>query len=146
MFRSSSRSANHQNIFYNRKISRVFDLKGSLRGRFAAQVQSSKEDPESETLPLPSDATTGSSRNPSRQSSDVDNSSRNGDKSTAAERSEAEDTTQSGNSKSSPSKTQLDGDFLEFTRGRPMPLADRAKSLFHMSIQNVSASLLPSLA
>jgi 1-phosphatidylinositol-3-phosphate 5-kinase len=32
--------------------------------------------------------------------------------------------------------TQLDGDFLEFTQGRPMPLNDRAKSLFHMSIQN----------
>jgi hypothetical protein len=29
------------NIFYDRKITRVFDLKGSLRGRFAAQIQGS---------------------------------------------------------------------------------------------------------
>ena len=30
----------------------------------------------------------------------------------------------------------LDGDFLEFTSGRPLPLTDRAKAVFHMSILN----------
>lgn len=34
--------------------------------------------------------------------------------------------------------TLLDGDFLEFTNGRPLPLTDRAKALFHMSVLNVS--------
>jgi 1-phosphatidylinositol-3-phosphate 5-kinase len=32
--------------------------------------------------------------------------------------------------------TLLDGDFLEFTNGRPLPLSDRAKAVFHMSILN----------
>ncbi len=36
------------------------------------------------------------------------------------------------------SSTLLDGDFLEFTGGRPLPLTDRAKAAFHMSILNVS--------
>lgn len=35
------------------------------------------------------------------------------------------------------SATLLDGDFLEFTNGRPLPLTDRAKAVFHMSILNV---------
>ncbi|CAB9522040.1 Putative 1-phosphatidylinositol-3-phosphate 5-kinase FAB1C [Seminavis robusta] len=136
--RSMEQVAVMQNIFYDRKISRVFDLKGSLRGRFAAQVQSSKEDARSETPPLPSDTAASASGHPNRHGSDVDSASRSGEKSTVPERSEADDTgtTQASNSKGSSSKTQLDGDFLEFTRGRPMPLADRAKSLFHMSIQN----------
>jgi 1-phosphatidylinositol-3-phosphate 5-kinase len=30
----------------------------------------------------------------------------------------------------------LDGDFLEFTLGRPMPMHDRANAVFHMSILN----------
>lgn len=34
--------------------------------------------------------------------------------------------------------TFLDGDFLEFTGGRPLPLTDRAKATFHFSILNVS--------
>lgn len=40
-----------------------------------------------------------------------------------------------GVSESGPS-TLLDGDFLEFTLGRPMPLTDRAKAVFQMSILN----------
>lgn len=37
------------------------------------------------------------------------------------------------------SATLLDGDFLEFTAGRPMPMNDRSKAVFHMSILNVSS-------
>jgi Phosphatidylinositol-4-phosphate 5-Kinase len=33
-----------QNIFYDRKISQIFDLKGSLRGRFASQKQNRKDE------------------------------------------------------------------------------------------------------
>jgi 1-phosphatidylinositol-3-phosphate 5-kinase len=40
-----------------------------------------------------------------------------------------------GSSKKGPG-TLLDGDFLEFTAGRPMPMHDRAKAVFHMSILN----------
>jgi hypothetical protein len=42
------------------------------------------------------------------------------------------------NSKGQTTGTLLDGDFLEFTVGRPMPMNDRAKAVFHMSILNVS--------
>jgi hypothetical protein len=41
---SKSQVAIMQNIFYSKKISKIFDLKGSLRGRFAAQIQRSKGD------------------------------------------------------------------------------------------------------
>jgi 1-phosphatidylinositol-3-phosphate 5-kinase len=46
---------------------------------------------------------------------------------------------QGGGGNSSKNKgpgTLLDGDFLEFTAGRPMPMHDRAKAVFHMSILN----------
>mmetsp|Transcript_30995 Transcript_30995/g.29826 ORF Transcript_30995/g.29826 Transcript_30995/m.29826 type:complete len:175 (-) Transcript_30995:106-630(-) len=39
-------------------------------------------------------------------------------------------------SKEPSSFTLLDGDFLEFTTGRPLPLNDRAKAVLHMSILN----------
>eukprot|EP00536_Pseudo-nitzschia_multiseries_P017405 jgi/Psemu1/248128/estExt_Genewise1.C_15360004 len=74
--RSMEQVAVMQNIFYNKKISKTFDLKGSLRGRSAK-----KEGP---YVP----------------------------------------------------RTLLDGDFLETTFGRPMPMHDRAKEIFHMSILN----------
>ena len=38
--------------------------------------------------------------------------------------------------------TYLDGDFLEFTGGRPLPLTDRARAAFHMSILNVSIAFM----
>jgi len=41
----------------------------------------------------------------------------------------------------SSSGTLLDGDFLEFTNGRPPPLTDRAKAVFHMSVLNVSKAV-----
>jgi hypothetical protein len=139
--RSMDQVAVMQNIFYNRKISRVFDLKGSLRGRFAAQVQSSKEESRPETPPLPTEPPT-SGRRSNKSSSDADDGVRQGDKASAGSDRGDTDDTQSSSSKGTSSGTQLDGDFLEFTRGRPMPLNDRAKSLFHMSIQNVSPDAL----
>lgn len=120
-----------QNIFYKRKISRVFDLKGSLRGRFAAQVQSSKDESRSGS-PVPE---AGGSANYSRSSSDADQGGRGDSKVSSGSELDADDN-QSRNSKATIGGTQLDGDFLEFTQGRPMPLSDRAKALFHMSIQN----------
>ncbi len=46
-----------------------------------------------------------------------------------------------GNSLDVKLTTFLDGDFLEFTGGRPLPLTDKAKSSFHMSILNDSLFL-----
>jgi len=45
-----------------------------------------------------------------------------------------------GRARGRSSGTLLDGDFQEFTLGRPMPMNDRAKALFHMSILNVSCA------
>ena len=116
-----------QNIFYNRKISRVFDLKGSLRGRFAAQMQNNKDESQPDT---PSAAGSDTYANNAKKLISVD-----------------ETTSETGQGKESPVDdeanqeekglpTLLDGDFLEWTRGRPMPLTDRAKAVFQMSILN----------
>lgn len=116
-----------QNIFYNRKITKVFDLKGSLRGRFARNVHSSKED---------GAADTSSEANKSKKrSTDTDEDNGRG-KDTSGD-----DTEEDGAEAPSivPEKgptTLLDGDFLEFTNGRPMPMTDRGNAVFQMSILN----------
>ena len=121
-----------QNIFYNRKITKTFDLKGSLRGRFAAQVQSAKDDGTPDT-PLGSESSSGHRK----RGSDVGIETafpRFGDGDSEVG-SDGEDGQGAGSS-SQGSGTLLDGDFLDFTMGRPMPLNDRAKAVFHMSILN----------
>lgn len=116
--RSMEQVAVMQNIFYKRRITKIFDLKGSLRGRFAAQ----KEEISLETP----------SRNKKRA-----NGKRSDDRfqteNSSGEGSQGNNATETG------LKTLLDGDFLEFTKGRPMPLTDRAKAVFQMSILNVSS-------
>ena len=112
-----------QNIFYNRKITRVFDLKGSLRGRFTTNAQSAKEGEPPEVpkpgLPLSRHSSGGQSS----ENSIVD---------------EVEESQKRAGTASQPGSTVLlDGDFLELTMGRPMPLTDRAKAVFQMSILNV---------
>jgi hypothetical protein len=103
-------------------------LKGSLRGRFAAQVLSAKDDGQPDT---PSHASETSSNNRKRGSdnSDTDFSRQDGGSEGG---SDAEDARRKGQV----TGTLLDGDFLDFTAGRPMPMNDRAKSVFHMSILN----------
>jgi 1-phosphatidylinositol-3-phosphate 5-kinase len=112
-----------QNIFYGKKISKVFDLKGSLRGRFARHLQGYK-DSEAE-----SDRKTSQFGSDSELSGDEADSKASGD--------DGEDDTDDRESQSE-SHVLLDGDFLEFTNGRPLPLSDRAKAVFHMSVLNVS--------
>jgi hypothetical protein len=119
-----------QNIFYNRKISHTFDLKGSLRGRFAAHMQSRKDD----TTDTPSHASEASSDQRRRNFSGSDRSGRGADRSVASDGKERDG---SSVPESGPA-TLLDGDFLEFTLGRPMPMTDSAKAVFQMSILNVS--------
>lgn len=122
--RSMEQVAVMQNIFYNKKISKTFDLKGSLRGRFAAQIQRAKDDHNSENANFGNDS---SSHRKSRSDygSDPDADSDLSDR----------DEGQATSSKND-AGTLLDGDFLEFTSGRPMPMNDRAKAVFHMSILN----------
>lgn len=115
-----------QNIFYNRKITKIFDLKGSLRGRFAAHVQSSKEEGNRDTPTSERRRDKWQDGSASRQSSA---------NSLVEESTDSAMRKSQGVSESGPS-TLLDGDFLEFTLGRPMPLTDRAKAVFQMSILN----------
>ena len=115
-----------QNIFYNRKITKVFDLKGSLRGRFARNVHSTKEDSAADTS---SEARGAKKRNTDSE----DGNGRNG--STIDDSEENGGEGQSAVPEKGPT-TLLDGDFLEFTNGRPMPMTDRGNAVFQMSILN----------
>jgi 1-phosphatidylinositol-3-phosphate 5-kinase len=119
--RSMEQVAVMQNIFYKRRITRIFDLKGSLRGRFAAH----KEESSSET------PSRSKKRNNANRRSDDRNHNGNV---FGGEMHESKTQFDCG----AGSATLLDGDFLEFTMGRPMPLTDRAKAVFQMSILNVS--------
>jgi hypothetical protein len=123
-----------QNIFYNKKITKIFDLKGSLRGRFAAQIQqSAKDDGHLETPTHGSEAAHAQKKRDSEQGS----ADGEGDSDIGSEKDESN---AGYGSKGQASSTLLDGDFLEFTAGRPMPMNDRAKAVFHMSILNVSST------
>lgn len=125
-----------QNIFYGRKISKIFDLKGSLRGRFTRQGNVDKEkkssSKSSQYRRSKSDATSDSD---SYSSGDEDDDDSVSTSSGGMEKDgKAANDSEKGEKASIP--TLLDGDFLEFTSGRPLPLTDRAKAVFHMSILN----------
>jgi 1-phosphatidylinositol-3-phosphate 5-kinase len=116
-----------QNIFCGKKITKTFDLKGSLKGRFARLLQSvSGKDSalESETR-----------RRRSRSTETASDSEFSGDEYVSSDNEDESPVV-------SVSITLLDGDFLEFTSGRPLPLTDRAKAVFHMSVLNVSGHFL----
>jgi Phosphatidylinositol-4-phosphate 5-Kinase len=165
-----------QNVFYNRKISKIFDLKGSLRGRFAAQLQQAhisvqqgnmkqqtndhaevdrpkwRNDPVSKIITSDKRMNDTDSRNSSSSNSIVEDSITGSIETSllhhprtqkdviTAQPSEKKSTnlgtTGSTADKETQLSTLLDGDFLEFTSGRPMPLTDRAKAVFQMSILN----------
>ena len=129
-----------QNIFFGRHISKIFDLKGSLRGRFTRQGNVDKDKKpgkqSSQYKRSKSDATSDSNSFSSGDEDDDDSLStssggveKDGKVSSDAEKGEKPD-------KGGSIPTLLDGDFLEFTSGRPLPLTDRAKAVFHMSILN----------
>ncbi|GKY91175.1 hypothetical protein MPSEU_000090200 [Mayamaea pseudoterrestris] len=123
-----------QNIFYNRKMSRVFDLKGSLRGRFAAHVHRSKDESSPETPSATgSDAMGGSMVKPNSVDERETNDANDGKEAAAGD--------DEANQGEHGLPTLLDGDYLEWTSGRPMPLTDRAKAVFQMSILNDSLFL-----
>lgn len=110
-------------------MSKVFDLKGSLRGRFAKNLRQNKEKSDSRARSSPAPI-------PKKYASDSDASSdEDADYPASYPGSDDEEVATKGED-SNPSSTLLDGDFLEFTSGRPLPLTDRAKASFHMSILN----------
>jgi len=152
-----------QNMFYGRKITRLFDLKGSLRGRFTHGAQNQPQQGDNSV----------SGKSPSKRTKKKKSRSlrrgESGEDGFEAENDESDDDSDSYYSSSSAesedsdviveeeqqeqpqqqrvvqetSSTQegevstfLDGDFLEFTSGHPLPLNDRAKAVFHMSILN----------
>jgi Phosphatidylinositol-4-phosphate 5-Kinase len=130
-----------QNIFYNRKITKIFDLKGSLRGRFAANTQSAKDDSQPDT---PSMSDNSGGRRKDQWDEGNNNHHRNQQENTTMPDNMSDEsgggaehgssTTEKGGAAGA--GTLLDGDFLEFTQGRPVPLTDRAKAVFQMSILN----------
>jgi len=113
--RSMEQVAVMVNVFYGRKITKIFDLKGSTRNRYvvagggAAGAGGAEEATGGST---PRDGTEGKSFFGEEE----------------GEKSDAE-------------TVLLDENFLEWTAGRPLPLTDRAKALFHMSILNDSLFL-----
>jgi len=166
-----------QNIFYGRKITKTFDLKGSLRGRFAKNLESnnvgvaggnqldSTEDNNESSSSKDSVAHRKNSRSKDQheysdsesdeddEDSSVSTDDSNEEDNASADRSLSPDSATSSQPKLKPSDngdggnkarvkipssetTLLDGDFLEFTAGKPLPLSDRAKAVFHMSILN----------
>lgn len=175
--RSMEQVAVMQNVFYNRKITKIFDLKGSLRGRFAAQLHQahnsiqqgkqptnhnhsgtrSKDTPkERNERNKISNAEKWLNDTDSRQSTSsnsiVDDSvagsietplslhhipsTQKPPPPSVKDSSQSDSKSESNADKETQVSTLLDGDFLDFTSGRPMPLTDRAKAVFQMSILN----------
>lgn len=116
-----------QNIFFGRKISKTFDLKGSLRGRFARHMQANRDGTQSETV--------HSESLHSRRRSSVDSDDDSVEETFSSDGIKDEISGLNAGLEGL-STTLLDGDFLEFTNGRPLPLSDRAKAVFHMSVLN----------
>jgi len=137
--RSMEQVAVMQNIFYNKKISKTFDLKGSLRGRFAAQMKNNHEDHSNHSYAKNSsgysaDIPGGNRRQVSESGYDVGGGT-DDDNLNGYDREDG-DTRRTKREGPDAPRTLLDGDFLETTFGRPMPMHDRAKEVFHMSILN----------
>jgi len=127
-----------QNIFYNKKITKTFDLKGSLRGRFAAQIKNNHDDHTNHNNPNSvgghsADTPSGQRKYASESGYDVGGGAAD-DFSHGTDR--EDDSRISKKEGPDAPRTLLDGDFLETTLGRPMPMHDRAKEVFHMSILN----------
>ena len=126
-----------QNIFYGRNISKIFDLKGSLRGRFTRQGNVEKEKKSGKKSKRYRRSQSDGTYDSDSYSSGDDDDDTVSTSSGGMERDDKVPTNSSekgDKGKSATVPTLLDGDFLEFTSGRPLPLTDRAKAVFHMSI------------
>ncbi len=126
-----------KNIFYGRNISRVFDLKGKVRGRYAKQNLNLNPEKRTQSTKKRSVTFGSDSEASSDEEGDPPSSYRDSDEEEGVTYATGQDEASNRDTKPSVS-TFLDGDFLEFTNGRPLPLTDRAKATFHFSILNVS--------
>ncbi len=124
----------------------MFDLKGKVRGRFAKQSNQS-DDKSNKKSKKKGKKKTVASGSDSEFSSDDDVETgvtyRDSDDEEGVAYSVGQDEPSSNGTGTPPEikpsmSTLLDGDFLEFTGGRPLPLTDRAKTAFHFSVMNVS--------
>jgi len=131
------------NIFHGRKISKIFDLKGSLRGRYANVNSEKQEEAAGTTAEVDGPSTRVALNRPKGEKDVLKGNKKEAQfddvESDSEESSGSEDTDDDSSlvEENRPGVvTLLDGDFLEFTLGRPLPLSDRAKAVFHMSILN----------
>jgi 1-phosphatidylinositol-3-phosphate 5-kinase len=128
------------NIFYGRNVSVTFDLKGSLRGRHTKIKEkiTDKSESVSQAGSSAKDAhvSYGSESDDDNQSS-TDGSIEEKEDAPSKEESKRISTQMSAHKNSQASSiVYLDGDFLDFTGGRPLPMDDKSKALFNMSICN----------
>lgn len=121
-----------------RNISITFDLKGSLRGRFAKIKEKGDPKVTSESKAarrgFESPFSSGSESDDDNKSSTSGSSEENEAAPSELRQRGAQDATHK--SSTATSTVFLDGDFLEYTNGRPLPINDRSKALFHNSILN----------
>lgn len=115
-----------QDIFYGRKIGRIFDLKGSSRGRYVNVNKGEDGEGSSAGGVTPSGDNAGNSFFSKEDGEGKPSTTSDDDKTGPA----------SDVRRSETDTVLLDENFLEFTSGRPLPLTDRAKAIFHMSILN----------
>jgi len=136
--RSMEQIAVMPNIFFGRNISITFDLKGSLRGRFAKIKEKGDPKVTSESKAarrgFESPFSSGSESDDDNKSSTSGSSEENEAAPSELRQRGAQDATHK--SSTATSTVFLDGDFLEYTNGRPLPINDRSKALFHNSILN----------
>jgi len=157
--RSMEQVAVMQDIFYGRKIGMVFDLKGSTRNRYV-EHKGAGEDVVAGT-PRNSTARAGGAQerfseggtplgatksvkfwdDSDKSLNDVDqakdfHSNNEGREREAEKLGDDKKSGEEGGGEDVGGTVLLDENFLEFTKGRPLPLTDRARALFHMSILN----------
>ncbi|RYH31548.1 hypothetical protein EON65_02430 [archaeon] len=119
-----------ENIFYQRNITRTFDLKGSSRARYVELV-GTKLDSVDELVTKRRRAR----RHLKFRTSTFDGDGSNRD-SNLFTQPEAEHLRATLDHIQRIPQVLLDDNFMEQTRGRPFPLKHRAKMFFHKAVQN----------
>jgi hypothetical protein len=128
------------NIFYGRNVSYTFDLKGSLRGRHTKIKE--KITDKNEFVSQVGTYTKDSHVSYGSESDDDNHSSTDGSLDEKEEAPSKEESKRisaqmiTHKTSQASSTVYLDGDFLDFMCGRPLPMVDKSKTLFNMSIGN----------
>ena len=139
-----------QNIFYKRKVAKIFDLKGSTRNRYVYHNNKNGESLEGRARSVTGTGAGAGVAGDTRTSDSIiekdpanpgtgslDKKSKKSDVSKSASAPALNGASADTNDNDNGDNTVLlDENFLEFTNGRPLPLTDRARAIFHMSILN----------